>query len=261
MPNVHYAKRKLLKKKNLNQNNLLLLAEASSAAVADENYDQTFSTTANPFDICGHPNARPLGNGNDVQSQTFPNLVEENPMQEMNTVIQNIIPPSSQPRSSFTWNIHSDKVLIDYCSYFLNSDGSIGDEKWAPLAHELGTSAASCRMRWHVLKGSASQATWEQQQQYLRQKLRHSVHEQDHQTSMYQTAQSTNDNPTRMMHSSSTTAQIREAEEYFNPEFDAYLQQVLWEDDDFVRKVDAIYRDEEEIKLLLESHSPMRVEI
>eukprot|EP00986_Skeletonema_menzelii_P020660 scaffold31924_cov148-Skeletonema_menzelii.AAC.2 len=240
MPNVHYDKRKLLKKTSLNQSNLLLLADASSAAVADENNDQTFSY---------------LGNGNEAHSQTCPNLVDEKPMQTMDTVIQNIIPPFSQPRSSFTWNIHADKVLIDYCSYFLNSDGSIGDEKWPPLAHELGTSAASCRMRWHVLKGSASKATWEKQQQYLRQKLHHSVHHQDH----YPAAQHTNDEPTQTTYSS-TTALTHPEEEYYNPEFDAYLQQVLWEDDEFVRKVEAIL-DDNEIKLLLESQPPMRVEI
>ena len=171
---------------------------------------------------------------------------------EADTVIQNIAPTSSQlPNASFKWNIHADRVLIDYCSYFLNSDGSIGDEKWAPLAQELGTSAASCRMRWHVIKGSASQATWEQQQQYLRQKLRPSVHQNQTATRTLQT-----------LHSSSTAASThhqhhRGEVDYFNPEFDAYLQRVLWEDDDFVRAVDAIHREEKGFNLA----SPVRVEI
>ena len=111
-------------------------------------------------------------------------------------------------------------------------------------------------MRWHVLKGSASQATWEQQQQYLHQKLSLSMQQQ----AIYPTAQPTNDKPTRTMHSSHQQQHLREEQEYYNPEFDAYLQQVLWEDDDFVRGVNAI-RDDDEIRLLLESQPPMRVEI
>lgn len=224
-------------------NNLLMLAESSRATVTNDNSnDQTFYSSTKTR---RHPNSQSLEIGNDVNS-----------MKEMNTVIQNIIPATSQSRSSFTWNIHADKVLIDYCSYFLNSDGSIGNDKWAPLAHELGTSAASCRMRWHVLKGSASQATWEQQQQYLRQKLHLSVHQQDHHTSVQPPAMqpTTNDNPPRAFQTlqSSTAASshqhqyLREEVEYFNPEFDAYLQKILWEDDDFVRAVDAIYQEEEE---------------
>ncbi len=207
MPNFDYNKRGWQKKNSLNQNNLLILAETSLAA--DEN------------------------------NANFPTLdLDKNPTKEMHTVIQNIIPSSSWPKpsSSFAWNMYNDKVLIDYCSYFLNSDGSIGDDKWLPLAHELRTSAASCRMRWHVLKGSASQATWEQQQQYLHQKLSLSMQQQGPQQ------------------------HLREEEEYFNPEFDAYLQQVLWEDDDFVRAVNAI-RDDDEIRLLLETQPPMRAEI
>lgn len=219
MPQVHYVKRESLKKKN-NPNPLLMLAESSSEAVE----------------------------------------------MEADTVIQNIAPTSSQlPNASFKWNIHADRVLIDYCSYFLNSDGSIGDEKWAPLAQELGTSAASCRMRWHVLKGSASQATWEQQQQYLRQKLRPSVHQNDHHISLQTATQPSNDKPTRTLqtlHSSSTAAPTHHQHHrgevyYFNPEFDAYLQRVLWEDDDFVRAVDAIHREEKGFNLA----SPVRVEI
>jgi hypothetical protein len=60
--------------------------------------------------------------------------------------------------------------------------------------------------------------------------------------------QPTNDNPSRTFQTlqSSTAASTHhqqylcEEAEYFNPEFDAYLQKVLWEDDDFVRAVDAI---------------------
>jgi hypothetical protein len=267
MPNFDYDKRG--KKNSLNKNSLLMLAETSLAAVTDENNDasrkvfhsplntSSASAEASRFDVSGHPNSLPLRTGHVVQIQTFPTL-EENPTKEMHTVIRNIIPSSSQPRSrsSFSWNMHNDKVLIDYCSYFLNSDGSIGDDKWLPLAHELGTSAASCRMRWHVLKGSASQATWEQQQQYLHQKLSLSIQQQTN----YPTAPHTNDKPARTMHSSHQQQHLREEEYYYNPEFDAYLQQVLWEDDDFVRAVNAI-RDDDEIRLLLESQPPMRVEI
>lgn len=233
-----------------------MLAESSTSAAANSNSnDQIFypSTTKSQFPAADHHN-----NGNDA-----------NPTAEMNAVIQNIIPATSKSRASFTWNIHSDKVLIDYCSYFLDSDGSIGNDKWAPLAHELGTSAASCRMRWHVLKGSASQATWEQQQQYLRQKLHLSVHQQDQHSSAQPPAmQPTNDNPARTFQTlqSSTAAStnrhqhLREEVEYFNPEFDAYLQKILWEDDDFVRAVDAIYQEEEEFNNLFDSPTA-RVEI
>ncbi len=261
-PNTRRHRVKREKNSLQDANNLLMLAESSSATVTNGNNDnQKFysSTTTSRFPVVGHPNAQPRQIGNDV-----------NPTAEMNAVIQNIIPATSQSRESFTWNIHSDKVLIDYCSYFLNSDGSIGNDKWAPLAHELGTSAASCRMRWHVLKGSASQATWEQQQQYLRQKLHLSVHQPEHQTSSVQPAmqQPTNDNPARTFQTlqSSTAASthhqqhLREEEKYFNPEFDAYLQKILWEDDDFVRAVDAIYQEEEEFNNLFDSPT-VRVEI
>ena len=257
MPKTHRVKRN--KKCLQNANNLLILAESSTATAASDNSnDRKFdtSTTTSRFPVVGNPNSQPLENGNDT-----------NPLEEMDTVIQNIIPSTSQSRASFTWNIHADKVLIDYCSYFLNSDGSIGDDKWAPLAHELGTSAASCRMRWHVLKGSASQATWEQQQQYLRQKLHLSVHQQDHQTSVQPAMQPTNDNPSRTsqtLHSSTAASThhqqyLREEVEYYNPEFDVYLQKILWEDVDFVRAVDAIFQEEEGFNNLFES--PERVEI
>lgn len=123
----------------------------------------------------------------------------------------------------------------------------------APIAHELGTSAASCRMRWHCLKGSATLATWEQQQQYLWQHLRLSVHQQGPHQTLVQPAQPTNDNPPTLTFQtlySSSTAQThhhshhRQEVVYFNPEFDDYLQRVLWEDEDFVRAVDAIYQEE-----------------
>lgn len=171
-------------------------------------------------------------NGN----QSFPDQESE-----VDAVIQNIISIPSRPHASFTWNIHSDKVLIDYCSYFLDPDGSIDNDKWAPLASELGTSASSCRMRWHVLKGTATQETWVQQQQFLRQSLFLSVTEQ---------VQSTNCNPAPP---TPQQPHNKEEEEYHDPEFDAYLQRVLWEDEDFVRAVDAIYQEEKEFNNLLES--------
>ena len=33
------------------------------------------------------------------------------------------------------------------------------------------------------------------------------------------------------------------ADEYFNPEFDEYLQEVLWGDDDYVRAIDEIHQE------------------
>ena len=137
-------------------------------------------------------------------------------------------------RASFSWNIHSDKVLMDYCSYFINPDGSVDDSIWAPLANELKTSAASCRMRWHVLKCTANQETWKQHQTYMRQQLHHTVNQQNNQTfvegSTWEILQDgSGGNP-----------------EYCDAEFDAYLQRILWEDEDFVRAVDAIHNQREE---------------
>ena len=264
MPKVHYVKREWLE-----NNALMMLAESS--AVGGNNIDRAFSSPTDRRNdaIGGHSNASSPSN-NIMAFQFSSNLVDEDelpketytihpieadtmamhtmptPPQEGNTVmpIQNIPKSSQHPAFNFQWNIHADKVLIDYCSYFLNSDGSIGDEKWSPLAHELGTSAASCKMRWHVLKGSASQEAWEQQQQYLRQQLRHSVHQQGHQISALQ---HTNVKPTRAFQALHSSSAAPMELEYFNTEFDAYLQRVLWDDDDFVRAVDAIHHQREKV--------------
>jgi len=249
-----------------NANNLMMLAESA-------NINHTYSSP-----IVRRPDAAI------TSGQTSPNLIDEDerPMaidtihptiEEADTrTMRNTPTPhqeialksnhcnngssSQQPAAKkFTWSIHVDKILMDYCSYFLNADGSIGDDKWAPIAHELGTSAASCRMRWHVLKGSATRETWEQQQQYVWQHLRLSVHQQGHQPSV-QPAQPTNDKPPartfQTLHSSSaapTQQHHRQETEYFNADFDAYLQRVLWEDEDFVRAVDEIYQEEKAFNL------------
>jgi hypothetical protein len=88
------------------------------------------------------------------------------------------------------------------------------------------------------LKAGATKETWVQQQQHLWQHLRLSVHQHDHHTSVKP--------------SIAAPAQV----ENFNPEFDAYLQRVLWDDEDFVRAVDETNRDEEKAFHSLESPEP-----
>lgn len=168
---------------------------------------------------------------------------------------------SSQPslvdeEDAFEWTIHTDKVLQDYCAYFLNADGSVDDDKWQPVSDVLQTTVAQCKQRWQLLKEGANKWTWEQQQQYLWRNLHHL------------------DTPNRATTSSSAAKQKRAFHTlhstvapppplppmnsaYYNPEFDDYLQEVLWGDEGFVRVLDEIHQEKERnVSHLFDSPEP-----
>ena len=174
--------------------------------------------------------------------------------------VDNALPSPSlvDEDEAFEWTIHRDKVLTVYCAYFLNADGSVDDEKFKPISDVLRTTVAQCKHRWQLLKLRNHKLTWEQQQQYLWRNLHHL------------------DTPSATTFSSSAAVQTRTCHTlhssvapppppplngaYYNPEFDDYLQEVLWGDEDFVRVVDEIYQDKQRNvisnNLVKESESP-----
>ena len=165
---------------------------------------------------------------------------------------------SSQPslvdeEDAFEWTIHTDKVLADYCAYFLNADGSVDDEKFKPISDVLRTTVAQCKHRWQLLKLRNHKLTWEQQQQYLWRNLHHLD------TPSATTFSSSAAEQTRTFHTlhSSVVPPPPLNGAYYNPEFDDYLQEVLWGDEDFVRVVDEIHQEKESSNnLVQESPEP-----
>ena len=170
---------------------------------------------------------------------------------------------SSQPslvdeEDAFEWTIHTDKVLTDYCAYFLNADGSVDDEKFKPISDVLRTTVAQCKQRWQLLKEGANKLTWEQQQQYLWRNLHHL----DTPSATFSSSAAEKTREFHTLHSSVAKPPppppLNGA--YYNPEFDDYLQEVLWGDEDFVRAVDEINQDKQRNvisnNLVKESESP-----
>jgi hypothetical protein len=143
MTKAHYVKMSWLKEQNLqhclqNANNLMMLAESSA------NIDHAYSSpTVRRTDAKNT-------SGVAVHIQSSPSLIDEEdecPL-EIDTIHPTIEADTSSMRNAptlrqesnhrnstakFTWTIHVDKILMDYCSYFLNADGSISDDKWVSL--------------------------------------------------------------------------------------------------------------------------------
>jgi hypothetical protein len=154
---------------------------------------------------------------------------------------------SSQPSlvdedDAFEWTIHTDKVLTDYCAYFLNADGSVDEEKFKPISDVLQTTVAQCKHRWQLLKEGANKLTWEQQQQYLWLNLHHL----DTPSATFSSSAAKQTRAFHTLHSSVAPPPAPPLNgAYYNPEFDDYLQEVLWGDEDFVRVVDEIHQDKQ----------------
>ena len=149
-------------------------------------------------------------------------------------------PPLVDEDDAFEWTIHTDKVLTDYCAYFLNADGSVDDEKFKPISDVLRTTVAQCKHRWQLLKEGANKLTWEQQQQYLWRNLHHL----DTPSATFSSSAAEQTRAFHTLHSSVAPPPPPPLNgAYYNPEFDDYLQEVLWGDNDFVRAFDESHQE------------------
>ena len=207
MPKIHYISRAYLERLNMQRcidNSLKMFSPmtTSSDKDADVNTDDALSV--------------------DTALSRQPSLVDED--------------------DAFEWTIHTDKVLTDYCAYFLNADGSVDEEKFKPISDVLQTTVAQCKHRWQLLKEGANKLTWEQQQQYLWRNLHHL----DTPSATFSSSAAKQTRAFHTLHSSVAPPPAPPLNgAYYNPEFDDYLQEVLWGDEDFVRVVDEIHQDKQ----------------